>query len=248
MAITFCCPGCGKQYQMPDETAGRKGKCKQCGTSLVIPVPTPDTISLKHGKSQALRISLVTALVIVSAGVIAVLVFGTEGLLTKQQPQSSVGAVESPLLTPSSPEPPALIESSPTTAVLEIAPQVNEKNINVDAKPAPEGPDSTQREDQEQNEEKLDAESIKKIVIDFLEQEAGESGLAVMHYRWSEPIQHVNFKDVTLPYIPQGDTVTAIYHEYRFYQKLSDGGIGRIHGGRSHKFYIHNGKVVGQSN
>lgn len=31
------CPSCGKQYKMPDETAGKKAKCKACGMVMQIP-------------------------------------------------------------------------------------------------------------------------------------------------------------------------------------------------------------------
>jgi len=39
MPITFDCEGCGKFYTVPDEVAGRTAKCKQCGTTNVIPAP-----------------------------------------------------------------------------------------------------------------------------------------------------------------------------------------------------------------
>jgi hypothetical protein len=39
MPITFDCEGCGKFYTVPDELAGRTARCKQCGTSMVIPKP-----------------------------------------------------------------------------------------------------------------------------------------------------------------------------------------------------------------
>ena len=37
MPITFKCSGCGKVYRIAESMAGRKGKCKVCGTSMVIP-------------------------------------------------------------------------------------------------------------------------------------------------------------------------------------------------------------------
>jgi hypothetical protein len=41
MPITFDCEGCGKFYTVPDEVAGRTARCKQCGTSNVIPTLRP---------------------------------------------------------------------------------------------------------------------------------------------------------------------------------------------------------------
>ena len=37
MPITFDCAGCGTCYTVPDDVAGRTARCKQCGTSNVIP-------------------------------------------------------------------------------------------------------------------------------------------------------------------------------------------------------------------
>src|SRR5271166_3138580 len=39
MPITFNCPGCAKQFRVPDEMAGRSSRCTQCGTPLVVPSP-----------------------------------------------------------------------------------------------------------------------------------------------------------------------------------------------------------------
>src|SRR5438477_614217 len=41
MSIAFACPGCRKQYRVPDEFAGRPTKCKQCGTNVVVPAAAP---------------------------------------------------------------------------------------------------------------------------------------------------------------------------------------------------------------
>jgi len=35
--IAFNCPGCHKDFQAKDEFAGRKTKCPQCGTALLVP-------------------------------------------------------------------------------------------------------------------------------------------------------------------------------------------------------------------
>ena len=37
MAISFVCEGCGKDFTVGDELAGKKGKCKQCGHLMLIP-------------------------------------------------------------------------------------------------------------------------------------------------------------------------------------------------------------------
>src|SRR5581483_11393383 len=37
MPIAFKCPGCGKDYKVPDEFGGRSSKCRQCGATMAIP-------------------------------------------------------------------------------------------------------------------------------------------------------------------------------------------------------------------
>jgi len=37
--IRFSCTGCGKPFAVADDTAGRRARCKKCGTMLVIPEP-----------------------------------------------------------------------------------------------------------------------------------------------------------------------------------------------------------------
>ena len=39
MPISLSCPQCGKLYQLSDGLAGKKGRCKDCGTIFVIPAP-----------------------------------------------------------------------------------------------------------------------------------------------------------------------------------------------------------------
>ncbi|MCC9602928.1 TIGR00266 family protein [Stieleria sp. JC731] len=39
--IQFACPSCQKHYKVADEMAGKKGKCKECGQLMMIPVPKP---------------------------------------------------------------------------------------------------------------------------------------------------------------------------------------------------------------
>jgi ubiquitin-protein ligase len=37
--INFSCPQCGKHFSVGDEAAGRTGKCKGCGASVLVPQP-----------------------------------------------------------------------------------------------------------------------------------------------------------------------------------------------------------------
>lgn len=39
MPIAFTCSGCAKRYEVSDSLAGKRGRCKQCGTEFQIPVP-----------------------------------------------------------------------------------------------------------------------------------------------------------------------------------------------------------------
>ncbi|MBC7820515.1 MAG: hypothetical protein IAG10_26825 [Planctomycetaceae bacterium] len=39
MAIQFNCPYCTVTIQVPDQAAGKKGTCPQCGTKVVVPMP-----------------------------------------------------------------------------------------------------------------------------------------------------------------------------------------------------------------
>ena len=43
MAIRVACPGCGTELNVPDEMAGRQGKCPKCGQVMVIPQVAPAT-------------------------------------------------------------------------------------------------------------------------------------------------------------------------------------------------------------
>jgi hypothetical protein len=42
--IELNCPTCSKQYHLPDETAGQKTKCRECGESLVVPSPRDEDL------------------------------------------------------------------------------------------------------------------------------------------------------------------------------------------------------------
>jgi predicted Zn finger-like uncharacterized protein len=39
--IDFNCPQCGAHFSVPDNLAGRRARCKKCGTPLAIPKPEP---------------------------------------------------------------------------------------------------------------------------------------------------------------------------------------------------------------
>ncbi|MEZ5944730.1 MAG: RDD family protein [Planctomycetaceae bacterium] len=43
MPINVTCPGCEQQYNVPDEKAGRKFRCKQCQEIVSIPDAAPDS-------------------------------------------------------------------------------------------------------------------------------------------------------------------------------------------------------------
>ena len=57
MAISFTCEGCGKQYTVKDELAGKKAQCKKCNAVMKVPVPhrepnlSDDTIAGKVGET-----------------------------------------------------------------------------------------------------------------------------------------------------------------------------------------------------
>lgn len=37
MSIQFACPGCGQRISVPENTAGKKGKCPKCQAPIVVP-------------------------------------------------------------------------------------------------------------------------------------------------------------------------------------------------------------------
>lgn len=41
MPIHLACHGCGKSFSVPDHFAGRRGKCKHCGTAMDVPEFAP---------------------------------------------------------------------------------------------------------------------------------------------------------------------------------------------------------------
>lgn len=48
MIITFHCEECNQSYRVPDDKAGKKAKCKQCGSAMLVPAP-PDVEQLPSG-------------------------------------------------------------------------------------------------------------------------------------------------------------------------------------------------------
>ncbi len=55
--IRFRCPAedCGKNLTVGDELAGRTGKCPACGTSLVVPQPTPAVVAVETAREMKPR-------------------------------------------------------------------------------------------------------------------------------------------------------------------------------------------------
>jgi RsiW-degrading membrane proteinase PrsW (M82 family) len=45
MTIQFHCPGCGKRFTVPDEAAGRTGRCSNCQERMTIPAPAGQAVS-----------------------------------------------------------------------------------------------------------------------------------------------------------------------------------------------------------
>src|SRR3954452_12382040 len=39
--IAFSCAGCGKSFEVQDDLAGRRSRCKRCGAVMRIPAPEP---------------------------------------------------------------------------------------------------------------------------------------------------------------------------------------------------------------
>src|SRR5262249_29172586 len=42
MPIAVVCPSCGVKMRAPESAAGRKTKCRKCGTALVVPKPAAE--------------------------------------------------------------------------------------------------------------------------------------------------------------------------------------------------------------
>ncbi len=50
--IRFCCPHCGKEWQVKSEWAGKSVKCHDCSTVIVVPPPPPEQLSGGCGKPE----------------------------------------------------------------------------------------------------------------------------------------------------------------------------------------------------
>ena len=50
--VRFACTKCGKEITVDDKYAGRKGKCKQCGTTLYVPAPNKILDQTKQSSIQ----------------------------------------------------------------------------------------------------------------------------------------------------------------------------------------------------
>ena len=67
MTTTFTCPACGATYHMPDESIGRKARCKQCGhvfrleASVAEVVPPPVVGGRSAGDTDLQQVSRDTA-------------------------------------------------------------------------------------------------------------------------------------------------------------------------------------------
>ena len=53
--IECLCPNCGKLLRVPDEYAGKEGKCGHCETALMVPAPANQMDDLTAGIEQALN-------------------------------------------------------------------------------------------------------------------------------------------------------------------------------------------------
>ena len=49
--ITFTCTGCGRSFTVPEQYAGRRAKCKECGASVEVP-------AFAHAARSAVRTSI----------------------------------------------------------------------------------------------------------------------------------------------------------------------------------------------
>src|SRR6516165_1376014 len=45
MTIAFSCPGCGKQFKVSENMAGRKAKCSACATIIQVPAATEQRVA-----------------------------------------------------------------------------------------------------------------------------------------------------------------------------------------------------------
>jgi ubiquitin-protein ligase len=58
--IQFTCPGCGRAFAVPEQFAGRKANCKNCGGAIVVPSAPGATVPPPHGAPAAPRVPMRT--------------------------------------------------------------------------------------------------------------------------------------------------------------------------------------------
>lgn len=76
--IAFTCTGCGNNFQVNDEFAGRKTKCPKCGTVLIVPAVTiPQTPPIKaHGSvTTIVALALATLALALALSALGVVLF-----------------------------------------------------------------------------------------------------------------------------------------------------------------------------
>jgi ubiquitin-protein ligase len=57
--ITFSCPNCGKRFSVPDEAAGKAGKCKSCDARVQVPKKEP--VGTKESEADVVELEAVAA-------------------------------------------------------------------------------------------------------------------------------------------------------------------------------------------
>lgn len=53
MPIPVTCPGCGTSMNAPDQYAGRRGKCRNCGSAVMIPAATSTDLVIQAPANRA---------------------------------------------------------------------------------------------------------------------------------------------------------------------------------------------------
>ena len=52
MAMKFKCPACGQRDSVPDEMAGEKVKCRQCGAKIRLPSKRPTDVTATNAPAE----------------------------------------------------------------------------------------------------------------------------------------------------------------------------------------------------
>jgi len=55
MSLSVACPGCGREYRVKDELAGKKIRCKECDAVIAIPQPDEDELGLADDELAELQ-------------------------------------------------------------------------------------------------------------------------------------------------------------------------------------------------